>query len=94
MVTLANLYAVLDMPVQQLAMGLAILPLLVALAWYVSRPAHRLQLSAASCRPGARARLRSDRSRVKVLSPRTEPASLLPQERGTGSDVIRRHVEA
>jgi hypothetical protein len=94
MVALANLYTILDVSFQQLAVALAILPSLVALTWYVSHPAHRRQLSAASCRPGARARSRSDRSLAKVLSPRTEPASLLPQERGTGSDVIRRHVEA
>ena len=94
MVALANLYTVLDVSIQQLAMGLATLPLLMALAWYVSHPAHRLQLSAASRGPGARARVRSDRSLAKALSPRTEPASLLPQERGTGSDVIRRPVEA
>ena len=63
MVALANLYTILDVSFQQLAVGLAILPSLVALTWYVSHPAHRRQLSAASCRPGARARLRSDRRR-------------------------------
>ena len=47
MVALANLYTILDVSIQQLAVGLAILPLLVALAWYVSHPAHRRQLSAA-----------------------------------------------
>ena len=65
MVALANLYTILDVSIQQMATGLAILPLIVALAWYVSHPAHRRQLSAASCRPGARARLRSDRSRLE-----------------------------
>ena len=44
---LADLYAILDVPIEQLAAGLAILPLLVALAWYVSHPAHRRRLSAA-----------------------------------------------
>jgi hypothetical protein len=62
MVALANLYTILDVSIQQLAMGVAILPFLVALAWYVSHPAHRLQLSAAACRPGARLRLRGYRS--------------------------------
>jgi hypothetical protein len=46
MVALANLYTILDVSIQQLAIGLAILPLLVALAWYVSQPDHRRQLSA------------------------------------------------
>jgi hypothetical protein len=46
MVALANLYTILDVSIQQLATGLAILPSLVALAWYVSHPAHRRQLSA------------------------------------------------
>jgi hypothetical protein len=46
MVTLANLYTILDVSIQQLAFGLAILPLLVALAWYVSHPVHRRQLLA------------------------------------------------
>jgi len=45
MVALANLYTILDVSIQQLAVGLAILPLLVALAWYVSHPAHRRHLS-------------------------------------------------
>jgi len=92
MVALANLYTILDVSIQQLAVGLAILPLLVALAWYVSHPAHRRQLSATTHGPGTRARLRSDKS--LALSPRTEPIYLLPQECGTGSNVIRRPVEA
>jgi hypothetical protein len=46
MVALANLYTILDVSIQQLAIGLAMLPSLVALAWYVSHPAHRRQLSA------------------------------------------------
>ena len=45
MVALANLYTILDVSTQQLAVGLAILPSLVALAWYVSHPAHRRHLS-------------------------------------------------
>jgi hypothetical protein len=45
MVTLANLYALSDWSIQQVAIGLAMLPLLVALARYVSHPAHRRQLS-------------------------------------------------
>jgi hypothetical protein len=46
MVALTNLYTILDVSIQQLAVGLAILALLLALAWYVSRPAHRRQLLA------------------------------------------------
>ena len=46
MVALANLYTILDVSIQQLAVGLAILSSLVALTWYVSHPAHRRQLSA------------------------------------------------
>jgi hypothetical protein len=56
MVALANLYTILDVSIQQLAVGLAILPPLVALAWYVSHPVHRRRLSAATRRPGVRAR--------------------------------------
>jgi len=44
---LANLYAISDWSVQQIAIGVAVLPLLVALAWYVSHPAHRRRLFAA-----------------------------------------------
>jgi hypothetical protein len=51
MVTLANLYALSGWSIQQLAVGLAILPLLVALAWYVSHPAHRRGLYAATPLP-------------------------------------------
>jgi hypothetical protein len=54
MVTLANLYALSDWSVQQLAVGLAMLLLLVALAWYVSHLAHRRGLYAAIPRPGVR----------------------------------------
>ena len=54
MVTLANLYALSDWSIQQLAIGLALLPLLVALAWYVSHPIHRRRLSAAIPRSGVR----------------------------------------
>ena len=54
MVTLANLYALSDWSIQQLAIGLAMLPLLVALAWYVSHPAHRRWLYAATPRPDVR----------------------------------------
>jgi hypothetical protein len=90
---LANLYALSDWSIQQLAIGLAMLPLLVALAWYVSHPAHRRQLSATTHGPGTRARLRSGRSHAKVLSARTEAASLLAEELGTGSDVTRGPVE-
>jgi hypothetical protein len=54
MVTLANLYALSDWSIQQLAVRLAILPLLVALAWYVSHPVHRRRLFAAMPRPGVR----------------------------------------
>jgi hypothetical protein len=51
---LANLYAISDWSVQQIAIGVAVLPLLVALAWYVSHPAHRRRLSAAIPRSGIR----------------------------------------
>jgi len=51
---LANLYALSDWSIQQLAIGLAMLPLLVALAWYVSHPIHRRRLSAAIPRSGVR----------------------------------------
>jgi len=90
MVALANLYTILDVSIQQLAVGLAILPLLVALAWYVSHPLHRRQLSAASRGPGARVRSRGDGSVAKALPSRacSEPAPLLPQERGTGGQVV------
>jgi hypothetical protein len=54
MVTLANLYALSDWSIQQLAIGLAMLPLLVALAWYVSHPAHRRRLYAATPTPDVR----------------------------------------
>ncbi len=46
MVALAHFYAILDVSIQQLALGLATLPLLVAVTWYVSRPDHRRQLQA------------------------------------------------
>jgi hypothetical protein len=52
MVTLANLYALSGWSIEQLVVGLAMLPLLVALAWYVSHPAHRRGLYAAMPRPG------------------------------------------
>jgi hypothetical protein len=45
MVALANLYALSGWSIQQLAIGLVLLPLLVALAWYVSYSAHRCLLS-------------------------------------------------
>jgi hypothetical protein len=48
MVTLANLYALSDWSIQQIAIGLAMLPLLLALTWYVSHPAHRRSLYAAT----------------------------------------------
>jgi hypothetical protein len=54
MVALANLYTILDVSIQQLAVGLAMLPPLVALAWYVSHPIHRRRLSAAIPRSGIR----------------------------------------
>jgi hypothetical protein len=92
MVALANLYALSDWSIQQLAIGLVVISLLVALAWYVSHPVHRRRLSATTHGPGTRARLRSDKS--LALSPRTEPTYLLPQECITGSNVIRRPVEA
>jgi len=54
MVTTAYLYALSDWSIEQIATGLAMLPLLVALAWYVSDPAHRRKLFAAIPRPGVR----------------------------------------
>jgi len=45
MAALASLYEISDWSIQQLALGLVLLPLLIALAWYVSHPAHRRQLS-------------------------------------------------
>jgi hypothetical protein len=54
MVTLAKLHRMLDLPIEQLAAGLVILTLLLALAWYVSHPIHRRRLSAAIPRSGVR----------------------------------------
>ena len=54
MVTLANLYALSGWSIQQIAIGLAMLPVLVALAWYVSHPAHRRSLYAATATPDVR----------------------------------------
>jgi hypothetical protein len=88
MVALANLYTILDVSIQQIAVGLAILPSLVALAWYVSQPAHRRQCR----RPRAdeafvllargRSRGDGDGSLAKAIPPRawSEPAPLSPQE--------------
>src|SRR5215469_10485735 len=54
MTTLAHLYAILDISIQQLAIGLAILSCLIALAWYVSHPAHRRRLLGPTRGPGSR----------------------------------------
>ena len=54
MIALADLYALSDWSIQQIAIGLAMLPMLVALAWYVSHPAHSRGLYAAIPRPGVR----------------------------------------
>jgi hypothetical protein len=54
MVVLASLYTMLDVPIQQIAAGSVILPLLVALVWYVSHPAHRRKWFVARPRPGVR----------------------------------------
>jgi hypothetical protein len=84
----------------QLAVGLAILPLLVALAWYVSHPLRRRQCQRPRANEAlvllARGRSCGDGSLSKALPPRacSEPATLLPQERGTGCEVICRRVEA
>ena len=96
MVALANLYTMLDVSIQQLAVGLAILPSLVALAWYVSHPVHRRRLSAYTPRPGTRVRSREDGSLAKEPSPRacSEPAPLLPHVHGTDSEIIGMRVEA
>jgi hypothetical protein len=94
MVTLANLYALSDWSIQQLALGLATLPLLVALAWYVSHPIHRRQLSAATRRLGTRARPRDDGSLAKEPLSRacSEPAP--HHVHSTGGEIIERRVEA
>jgi hypothetical protein len=86
MIALANLYTILDVSIQQLAVGLAILPSLVALAWYVSHPVHRLQCRQPRADEAlvllARGRSRDNRSLEKALPPRicSEPAPLSPQE--------------
>jgi hypothetical protein len=86
MVALANLYTLLDVSIQQLALGLAILALIVALTWYVSHPAHRLQCRQPRADEAlvllARGRSRGNRSLEKALPPRicSEPAPLSPQE--------------
>ena len=86
MVALANLYTLLDVSIQQLALGLAILALIVALTWYVSHPVHRLQCRQPRADEAlvllARGRSRGNRSLEKALPPRicSEPAPLLPQE--------------
>ena len=86
MVALANLYTILDVSIQQLALGLAILALIVALTWYVSHPAHRLQCRQPRADEAlvllARGRSRRDGSLAKALPRRvrSEPAPLLPQE--------------
>jgi hypothetical protein len=54
MVTLANFYTLSDWSIQQIAIGLAMLLFVVALAWYVSDPAHRRRLFAAIPRSGVR----------------------------------------
>ena len=54
MATLANLYALSDWSIQLLAVGLAMLLLLVALAWWVSHPTHRRRLYTARSRPDIR----------------------------------------
>ncbi len=46
MIDRVRFYTILDVSIEQLAMGLALLPLLVALTWYVSHPIHRRQLRA------------------------------------------------
>lgn len=96
MVALANLYTILDVSVQQLAVGLVIVPSMVALAWYVSHPAHRRQLSGRLSRPGTRVRSRGDESLAKALPPLacSEAALLLPKERGTGGEASTEIREA
>lgn len=48
---------VLDMSIQQLAAGLMILALLIALTWYVSRPVRRRRsLAPANPNPGGKER--------------------------------------
>jgi hypothetical protein len=51
---LANLYAISDWSIQQLAIGVATFQLLVALNWYVSHPVHRARLSVAARGRGVR----------------------------------------
>jgi hypothetical protein len=45
MTALTSLYEISDWSTKELALGFVLLPLLVALAWYVSHPAHRRQSS-------------------------------------------------
>jgi hypothetical protein len=45
MAALTSLWEISDWSTKQLALGLVLLPLFVALAWYVSHLAHRRQLS-------------------------------------------------
>jgi hypothetical protein len=78
MVALANLYALLDVSIQQLAVGLAILSSLVALAWYVSHPVHRRQLSA---RVGSDAR-RDERIVDATAGPVGVPLQVLLHQKG------------
>ena len=86
MVALANLYTLLDVSIQQLAVGLAILASLVALAWYLSHPVHRRECRQPRADEAlvllARGRSRGDGSLAKALPPRicSEPAPLSPQE--------------
>jgi hypothetical protein len=95
MVALANLYTILDVSAQQIAIGLATLPLLVAMAWYVSHPIHRRQLFAAPLRPGARIRSRGD-GFLANATPQAwfEPAPLLQHVHGPGGEIIGRRVDA
>ena len=44
MAALASLYEISDWSTKQLALGLMLLQLLMALVWYVSHPARRRQL--------------------------------------------------
>jgi hypothetical protein len=57
-----SIYALSDWSIQQVGVALAILPLLVALTWYVSHPAHRRRLYAAIPRPGVRDDLKLKRA--------------------------------
>ena len=73
MVALANLYTILDVSIQQLAVGLAILALLVALAWYVKAEIRHTRPGVESGHGSQRLHLRFRQSRRPQAHARTPP---------------------